>query len=208
MKLISSIARCPASLAATTAVSSMRERYVCSKTIWFAPIAFNLTEKTTGSIVTDIMQVRQQIKKGKIIIRASLRQRLVSGAVLLGVLGFFAFVRLEAAGRINLPGLFEPCGFKQQYGLPCPTCGVTTSSIAFVQGHIFQSFYIQPAAALAWVMLCVTAFFAFLMCAFGLYFRPLMSFLAGVKTKHVILAVIIIIAGGWVVTLARALAAG
>jgi len=153
------------------------------------------------------MQVRQQINKGKNIIRASFRQRLVSGVVLLGVVGFFAFMRLAAAGIIYLPGLFDPCGFKQQYGLPCPTCGVTTSSIAFVHGHIFESFYIQPAAALGWVMLCVTAFFAFLMCVFGLYFRPLMRFLAGVKTKHVILAVIIIIAGGWAVTLARALAA-
>ena len=153
------------------------------------------------------MQVRQQINEPKIISRASLRQRLTGVAVLLAVLGIFAFFHLAAAGRIDLSRLFHPCGFKQQYDLPCPTCGMTASSLAFVQGHIFEAFYIQPAAALMWLTMTVAAFFAFLISVFGLYFVPLMSLLAVLKTKHVILILIVIIVAAWSVTLARAIAA-
>jgi hypothetical protein len=154
------------------------------------------------------MQVRQQINEPKIISRASLRQRLTGGAVLLAILGVFAFFHLGATGRIDLSDLVDPCGFKQQYNLPCPTCGMTTASLAFVKGRVFQAFYIQPAAALAWLTMSVVAFFAFLTSVLGLYFVPVMRFLASLKTKHVILILIVIIVAAWSVTLARAIAAG
>jgi len=36
------------------------------------------------------------------------------------------------------------CGFEQKHGLPCGTCGMTTSFAWFVRGRFFHSAYVQP----------------------------------------------------------------
>ena len=79
---------------------------------------------------------------------------------------------------------------------------MTTSAIAFVRGEILQSFYIQPAAALLCGVIVVAAFLALVTTVFGIYFH----FLVRIKAKDVILALLVIVAMGWMVTLARALA--
>jgi hypothetical protein len=152
------------------------------------------------------MQPHQQINEPKAITSASSRQRIVAAIILLMILSIFVFVRLAAARVIDLSLLFHPCGFKQQYNLPCPTCGMTTASIAFVKGQILSAFYIQPAAGLMWLTMAVTAFFAFLTSVLGVYFAPVMRFVAALKTKHVILILLVIIVAAWSVTLARAIA--
>ncbi|MHC4214435.1 MAG: hypothetical protein ACYSWP_13805 [Planctomycetota bacterium] len=70
----------------------------------------------------------------------------------------------------------------------------------------FRAFYIQPAAALGCFVLALTAFFSFLTAVFGIYFRIMKRFFAEVRMFYLILAVVIIIACAWAVTLARALA--
>lgn len=107
---------------------------------------------------------------------------------------------------------FSPyaCGFKQRYGLPCPTCGMTTAVYKFVRGEIFGrngSFYEQPAAALLCTVLVLVALLAFIIAVSGVYFGFIDRFFKEVKIRHIILALVIIIAAGWAVTLARALAA-
>ncbi|MCK4752841.1 MAG: DUF2752 domain-containing protein [Planctomycetes bacterium] len=146
------------------------------------------------------MQTIQQLNKPKFFHRASSRQRIVAGLVFLALAAFFTFLAWAAHNKINIYPY--PCGFKQDYDLPCPTCGMTTSAVAFAQGRIFQAFYIQPTAALLCCVLVLSAFFTFLTAVFGIYCR----FFTAVKIKYVILAIIIIIAAGWMVTLARALA--
>jgi len=153
------------------------------------------------------MQASQELNKRKIICRATSRQRAIAGLVLSALVVLFGLLWLAANDKINIGLLLGPCGFKQKYGLPCPTCGMTTSALAFAQGKIFESFYIQPAAALLCSIGAVVAFWAFLIAVFGIYFGFLERFFAEVKVKHIILALIIIIASGWAVTLARALAA-
>jgi len=37
-----------------------------------------------------------------------------------------------------------PCALLAQTGIPCPTCGMTTSFAWFVRGNWLASFYIQP----------------------------------------------------------------
>lgn len=118
-----------------------------------------------------------------------------------------SFGLFALAGHYKIPLWPFPCGFRQKYNLPCPTCGVTTSVIAFAQGKILESFYIQPAAALLCCVLAVSAFLAFFVAVFGVYFSFLNSFFTKVKIRYIILALIVIIAAGWAVTLARALAA-
>ena len=129
-----------------------------------------------------------------------------AGIAFLVIAGGFGTFRLAADGKIDIERFLTPCGIKQNYGIPCPTCGMTTATLAFVKGHIFQAFYIQPAAAFLWCILCAAAFFAFLTAVPGIYFRFMKRFFNEVTLKRAILLVVIVVAAGWAVTLARALA--
>ena len=164
------------------------------------------------------MQDSQQSDKGKIFCRAPLetsnpltgrastRQRLFAAVVFLAAAAFFGLLWLAATNRINIERWLNPCGMKQRWGLPCPTCGMTTSALAFARGEIFQSFYIQPSAALLCSILVITAFLAFIITVSGVYFSFLVWFFTKVKARYVIAVLLVIIAAGWLVTLARALA--
>jgi hypothetical protein len=43
---------------------------------------------------------------------------------------------------------FPACNFLNVTGIPCPSCGMTTSFAWFVRGNLLASFYVQPAATL------------------------------------------------------------
>ncbi len=131
---------------------------------------------------------------------------MAAAIVCLAVVGFFGLFALASHYNINMGRLLGYCGFQQRYGLPCPTCGMTTAVLAFAQVKIFEAFFIQPACALLCCVLVVIAFLAFVIAVFGVYFRFLEHFFAEVKVRYIILALIVIIAAGWAVTLARALA--
>lgn len=153
-----------------------------------------------------VMQASQQLNRPKFIRRASFRQRLRAGVVFLVVAAIFGLFALAAAGKIDINRWLTPCGLKQRYNLPCPTCGMTTSALAFVQGKIIEAFYIQPAGALLCCVMVIAAVLAFLVAVFGIYSRFLERFFTKVKIKYIILILLIIMAAGWAVTLARALA--
>jgi hypothetical protein len=42
----------------------------------------------------------------------------------------------------------QPCQFERQTGVPCPTCGMTTSFAYFARGRILASLYVQPMGTL------------------------------------------------------------
>jgi hypothetical protein len=144
--------------------------------------------------------------KNKIVFRATSGQRLIAAIIFFCIGVGFALLWFMSRDFINVDLLFGPCGFKQLYGLPCPSCGMTTSAIAFIQGHIINAFYIQPAGAFLCCLLFISAFLAFLTAVFGVYFGFLKRFLEQVKPGYVIIAFLIIIIAGWMVTLSRALA--
>ena len=149
------------------------------------------------------MQTSQHRNKLKISRRASSGQRLRATFVFLAIAGLFGGLALAGHYRIALWPF--PCGFKQKYNLPCPACGMTSSAAAFAQGKILRAFYIQPAAGLLCCLLVVSAFLAFLIAVFGVYFGFLERLFGEVKVRYIILAFIVIIAAGWAVTLVRAL---
>jgi len=151
------------------------------------------------------MHSSQQLNNGKFFRRLHRRGRIVAGGIVLAIAAFFAV--FWVAGQYKLTLWPYPCGFKQRYDLPCPSCGMTTASMAFAQGRILEAFYIQPAAAVILCGIAVIAVFALFMALSGRYFVFLERFLADVKVKYVILALAIVFACGWAVTLARALAA-
>jgi len=49
---------------------------------------------------------------------------------------------------------FKPCEFLERTGLPCPSCGMTTSFSLFAHGKLLGSFYVQP---MGFVLAVVTA---------------------------------------------------
>ena len=38
----------------------------------------------------------------------------------------------------------QPCLSERRFGIPCPTCGMTTSFAYFVRGQLLPSLYVQP----------------------------------------------------------------
>ncbi|MBN1342454.1 MAG: DUF2752 domain-containing protein [Phycisphaerae bacterium] len=78
--------------------------------------------------------------------------RLTAVAVLagsLGILGFAWHVNPDpkGVGTHRQLGL-GPCGFLLTTGLPCPTCGMTTSFAYAVRGRLISAFWSQPAGTL------------------------------------------------------------
>jgi len=153
------------------------------------------------------MQASQQSKKVKTVRRASPRQRAIAALVSLAGFGSLGLFALAGHYQVDMGRWLGYCGFKQRYGLPCPTCGMTTAVLAFAQGKVWQAFYIQPAAAFLCSFMVAAASLCFLVAVFGIYFGFFDRFFSEVKIRHVIVALMVIISAGWAVTLARALAA-
>lgn len=151
------------------------------------------------------MNESQQSGAGKLIRRATRRQRVAAGSVFLAVAGVFGL--MWAVGEYGIRIGPVVCGFKQRYNLPCPTCGMTTAGAAFVHGRVFEAFYIQPAAGLFFSVLAVTGFFALLTAVFGVYFGVFGKVPGRIKARYWVLVVLVVIFLGWAVTLARAIAA-
>jgi len=153
------------------------------------------------------MQQNQQLNnKQKLFGYATNQQRIIAAVLFLGIAGTFGLSALAANDKIDISWWLRPCGFKQRFGLPCPTCGMTTSLLAFSQGKIIEAFYIQPAAGLFCSITVVVAFLALFTAVFGVYFEFIKHIFAKVKIRNIIIALLVIIAAGWAVTLARALA--
>lgn len=154
------------------------------------------------------MQTSQQLIKPKLFLRASLNQRMIAAIVCLSIAGFFGIFAVAGHYKVDMGSFLGRCGFKQNTGLPCPTCGMTTAALAFAQGKILEAFYIQPAGGLLYSIAVVAAVLAFIISVFGINFHFLMRFFSEVKIRYIVIALVIIILAGWAVTMARALATG
>jgi len=133
--------------------------------------------------------------------RASYRKRLVAALVFFAISGSFA--ALWVVGRYNITIWPFVCGFRQVYGLPCPTCGYTTSVLAFTQGQVIRSFYVQPAAALFCSLMVSAAFFAFLVAVFGVYSPAFERRIVTLKLRYIFAALAFVVVAGWIVTFVR-----
>ncbi|MEN6428202.1 MAG: DUF2752 domain-containing protein [Phycisphaerales bacterium] len=159
------------------------------------------------SYSTANMQERQQDTTVKAIRRASARQRKIAAVIVCAIVGAFACLWLLQRVGFDFGTIFPPCGLRMRTGLTCPTCGMTTAVLAFARGRVFTAFYVQPAAGLLCSLLVATAFFAFLIAVFGVYFSFLDRVFARARVVQVVVGLLVILAAGWVVTLTRALAA-
>lgn len=66
----------------------------------------------------------------------------------LTLLSLAAFLTPNPSGVGTHTGLtffrLKACNFLYTTGLPCPSCGMTTSFAHFVRGHLLASLYLQP----------------------------------------------------------------
>jgi hypothetical protein len=82
----------------------------------------------------------------------------------------------------------QPCEFLARTGIPCPTCGMTTSFSHFARGNIAASLYVQPMGTVLATLTAATFWAAAYMALTGLpvlrllqilplryYFIPLMG---------------------------------
>jgi len=150
---------------------------------------------------------RQQTNSGRRVRRASARQRKIAALVALSVFALFTGLWLLQRVGFDFGLVFGLCGMKQRTGLPCPTCGMTTCVLAFARGDLLTAFYVQPAGAFLCTLLVVGAFFAFLISVFGVYFSAFDRLFAEIGIRYVIVGLLVILAAGWAVTMARALVA-
>lgn len=76
---------------------------------------------------------------------------LICSALLIGVLLYVTPAR-EGMGTHTQLGL-PPCSWPGEFGIPCPTCGVTTSLAWFVRGRWIASAVAQPLGLLLGLLL-------------------------------------------------------
>lgn len=152
------------------------------------------------------MQSSQEFNKSGIFYKVTVKERLVAGLIFAAVMGIWWFLWLAGRGRFDFGLYFAPCVMKESYGITCPTCGMTTSAIAFARGDILGCFYIQPAGGVLYVIGSISAFLALFVFVFGVNFRILQAWMARIRLKYVLMAGAAVVVVGWAVTLVRELA--
>ncbi len=128
--------------------------------------------------------------------------------VCLLVLGVARYLEPDARGygtHQQLPFYRYPCGLVLTSGLPCPTCGMTTSFSCVMHGDLVSAFKAQPAGA----VLCVGAI-ALLGFAFYVVFsgRILLVNWDRVGPVRLMLGLGFLILGGWAFKIVHGLTTG
>lgn len=89
---------------------------------------------------------------------------------------------------------WAPCGTLIATGVPCPSCGMTTSVAWFAHGNWAAAFYLQPAAALLSLLL----FWGFWIAAYtAATARPVHRLLPLLSAKWSVLLLAAAVLAGW-----------
>jgi len=89
---------------------------------------------------------------------SSASEKIIQAALLVGCIGtgiLGSMLEPDPSGvgthtRLGLP----PCGFYTVTGIPCPTCGVTTSFVEAAHGRFKKSFFTQPLGLFVFAGIC------------------------------------------------------
>jgi hypothetical protein len=89
---------------------------------------------------------------------------------------------------------FASCQFLDRTGLPCPTCGMTTSFAWFARGNLLASAYVQPMGFVG-ALLAAAGFWI------GLYIavtgRPVVRLLQMVPYRYYLIPLLTFAVGAW-----------
>jgi len=96
------------------------------------------------------------------------------------------------ARSLGLP----PCSFLKTTGLPCPSCGMTTSFSWFAKGNLPASLYVQPMGAVLALLAAACVWGGAYVAISG---RPAYRLLTLVPTRYTLLPLLFlgILAWGW-----------
>lgn len=126
--------------------------------------------------------------------------RLLAAAVAIGCLSLLVVAAFlppspDGLGTHTQLGL-QQCGFLLRTGLPCPSCGMTTSFAWFVRGNIVASFYVQPMGMIL-ALLCGMSFWTSAYVA--VTGRPVYRLVSSLPPKYHLfpLLVFALMAWGW-----------
>ena len=132
--------------------------------------------------------------------RASPTARLVAAGIALACLAVLVTAAVltpsgGGTGTHRALGL-APCGMLQATGLPCMTCGYTTSFTHFADGNLLASLYIQPGGTLVALAAAATVWVGGYVAATG---RPIHRRLAKLPAGWMVAALvgILVLAWGW-----------
>jgi hypothetical protein len=123
------------------------------------------------------------------------------------VLGIAGFLTPNPAGLGTHQQLFHlaPCSFVLTTGLPCPTCGMTTSFAFMMHGHPLTALKVQPAGAVLCLATIGMAFFSFYVAMSGTLITVHWNLIGPVR---LMLALGLLILGGWAFKIAYGLLTG
>ncbi len=124
--------------------------------------------------------------------------RLTALGVLIGVgviLGVARWIDPNPSGygshrRLGL----APCGFLYTTGLPCPTCGMTTTFALTVRGHILKALWVQPAGT---VLAGVTVLLGITAIVVLITGRRLEINWYRINPMHVLVGALVLFIGSW-----------
>lgn len=115
----------------------------------------------------------------------------------LTVLVLASQLRPSAAGVGSHQALgLKPCQFLQSTGLPCPSCGMTTSFAHFARGNFVASAYVQPMATALAAIAAATVWAALYVAFTG---RPVYRLLRLLPGRYYLLPLLAlaVLAWGW-----------
>ncbi|MFW6336806.1 MAG: DUF2752 domain-containing protein [Phycisphaeraceae bacterium] len=87
-----------------------------------------------------------------------------------------------------------PCGFEAATGMPCATCGMTTSFALAADGRLIDAFHVQPFGALLALLSAVAVLLAGYAAIAGMSLMPLLSALTN---SSVILTAVALLLAAW-----------
>jgi hypothetical protein len=131
----------------------------------------------------------------------SLKARLLALAVAGGCLTILllaAYLRPSPSGMgTHQQGLGLPaCNFLRTTGLPCPSCGMTTSFAWFAKGNLLASAYVQPMGAILALLAAACVWGGFYI---GLTGRPAHRLLRMLPAGYTLIPLLLlgVLAWGW-----------
>ena len=127
--------------------------------------------------------------------RAGRVAALVLGLACLAVLVVAALLEPNSAGSGSHTGLgLQRCQFLDRTGVPCLSCGYTTSFTWFVRGNLAASVYVQPMGALLAAATACTVWVCLYVAATG---RPVHRLLRLIPARRWLLPLLLFVVAAW-----------
>lgn len=107
-----------------------------------------------------------------------------------------AWLKPNPTGMSTHVGLhLQPCEFLNRTGLPCPSCGMTTSFAHFARGNLAGSFYVQPMGCLLAILAAATFWISGYIAVTG---RPVQRMFRLLPTKYLLFSFLTFAMVAWV----------